>query len=282
MQSNTDKNLEFIEKYILPNLGLSDVPGLPEHIKAKLDEGLSQWSFAINDKVRGKDVNAEYIFSKSETNSDDPNSYLSAVKGRVIGNDGTIEHEQEFRVVNQRFVPMEKMLGLMTNNNAVSFDYFKDGDRIPRHGYLQINAEGELKLYANATTNFNLARALSEIPLHKMTALQKEKMIYDINNGFPPTVEVKMPDGSIQKAKLEIHPKIGAVIAKDLDGNRLLFKEGMKIISDAPKLNIVKDGTKKDENELSAKAKELLKKAEEKKNKGQKNDPKKNSKRQTG
>lgn len=266
MQANSDKNLEFIEKYILPNIGLNDVDGLPAIIKQKLDSGEPQWSFSITDNIRGKNVQGEYIFSKSETNADDPNSYLSAVKGRIIANDGTMEHEQEFRVVNQRFVNMEKMLGLM-NGNAVSFDYFKKGERSPSQGYLMVDAEGALKLYANSTTNFNLARAMSAIPLHKISQQQKEKMTYDINHGFPPIGDVKMPDASIQKAKLELHPKIGALLAKDLDGNRLFFKESMKVISEVPKLSpIPNNGIKKDDKELSAKALALLNKAEEKKN----------------
>ncbi|WP_127127878.1 hypothetical protein [Pseudoflavitalea rhizosphaerae] len=269
MNKEQQSNFEFIYNNIFnQNLGI-DIDGLDMLIKENIMKNPIEWSLSIDDTIRGKKVNAEYTFSKSETNPDDPKYYFSKAKGITLAQDGTIEVEQEFKVISQRFVNMEKMLGLL-NGNPVSYDYFKKGENKPYEGYLQLDAVGELKLYANSTTNFNLIRKLSEIPLHKMTQQQKEKMIHDVNHGFPPTVEVKMPDGSIQKAKLEIHPKIGAVLAKDMEGNRLRFSEGMQVLSSGPKINPVSESPKKEETKVTPATQALINKADSKKNNPQK------------
>lgn len=231
-----ESNFREITEKIIPRLGFSEGV-LDGHIRDLMLQNPGKMTVGATDMIGQDQIRYDLTFQKNEKKPEDPNLYLNTITATMTKADGE-ERKQSFQYFFGQGFNVEQLNNIMDGRSVYKeFRSTKDNEEYRMWSAIDLNRKDDkgFNLTNNTfenTSGFNLVIEVSKLPLAgNMNQAEKEAMLTSLRNGNEVSANVKMPDGSTQRAVLVALPHINQVAAYDMDGNRLkLQKSTMQAI----------------------------------------------------
>lgn len=252
-----EKNYRDITEAVLPKIGFP--PGLLDEQIITLMKNMPD-SFVVKagDTMGNDQIQYEVSFSRNLKKPEDNNYYLNSIAATLTKADGEVrKHEFQYFFTNGYNV--EQINNIMDGRSVYSEFPKKEAPNENHKMWFALNLNQKDEKGMNlrnptfeGKTNFSLVIELGKMPFVNLTAAEKNKMLHELKNGNEFAANLKMPDGSIQKAAIVALPHVNQVAAYGMDGKRLQFeKSTMKALPMATAAVLGKDETNKDQGKTT-------------------------------
>ena len=244
-----EKNYQFLSE-TLSQLGFGDT--LNDALRTKMKLGMPEFELKAKDTYDKDQMLYSLKFAKKE---DGDFYFLNAFNAKLTKENGETV-SQNFPLYKQRGYSAEESYNLLSGR-AVYKTFTKEGERVGRWSRLDFTSQNEkgnftLKSYYDNTSNFNLVKELSKLPLMATAQEEKEALIRGLQKGNREPVIVKQ-QGQRERMYVEATPQQQKVT---------LYNNSLeKVNLSNNKMQVVQD--EKQEGKLPEMTKKLMEKANE-------------------
>lgn len=224
-----ESNFKNITEVVLPKIGIPDGI-MDEQILTMMKNNPGSFVAKVATNIGGDEIQYDLKFAKNQKNPEDLNYYLNTLTATLTQPDGEVR-KHEFQYFFTNGYNIEQINNIMSGRTVYSEFPKKDGAPGEKNRmWFGINLtekddQGMNKRYPTFenTTGFNLVIEAGKIPVVNQSVDEKNRMLHELRNGNEYQANVKMPDGSVQRATIEARPHINQVVATGMDGKRLTF-----------------------------------------------------------
>ncbi|MDF2191360.1 hypothetical protein [Paraflavitalea sp. CAU 1676] len=250
------RNYQTLKEEVLPRMGFGGV--FDDQLQPAMQQGKPEFSLQVPASFGTDKMNYELVFQKNKKDTNDQRYYLNEVKV-VLEKPEAPKKEYTFQLFNQTGFNASQMYNAMDGRYVHSEFRGKSNNQVSVWTTIQeTQKEGKIvtsdrRVYENSS-NFNLVKAMSALPLAAMSQEQKENALQNMRDGHKASVIIKTDTGR-ESVTLVAQPHVGEIAVFNLKGERLHLDkanvQGVAPVFELPPLtkSLVEAADKKDKTQ---------------------------------